>query len=140
MPDRVAVQAAAREFALSPAQVQQAVALAQRISGGDGAWAWQPNVVGWYGDEVDMVYQGQALRLDRLVQRIDAGHAGHWWVLDYKSAAQPQNQPELVAKMQQYRAAVQQVYPGSVVKAAFLTGQGAVVEVECEGDSEAAVM
>ena len=140
VPDRVAVQAAAREFALSPAQVQQAVALAQRISGGDGAWAWQPNVVGWHGDEVDMVYQGQALRLDRLVQRIDAGHAGHWWVLDYKSAAQPQNQPELVAKMQQYRAAVQQVYPGSVVKAAFLTGQGAVVEVACEGDSEAAVM
>jgi ATP-dependent helicase/nuclease subunit A len=46
------------------------------------------------------VYAGQALRLDRLVQRKDAGHEGHWWVLDYKSAVAPQLQPALVAQLQ----------------------------------------
>ena len=129
VPSPVAVQAAAREFALDPAQAAQAVALSQRITSGAGAWAWHPDVVGWQGDEVDMVYQGRAFRIDRLVQRKDAGHIGHWWVLDYKSAPQPQRQPDLIAKMQLYRAAVQQAYPGSVVRAAFLTGQGEVVEV-----------
>ena len=128
-PPSVAVQAAAREFALSPDQAHVAVRLAQRIASGAGAWAWHPDVVAWQGNEVDMVYQGQALRLDRLLQRKDVGHAGHWWVLDYKSAHEPQRQPELVAKMQIYRVAVQQAYPGAVVRVAFLSGLGDVVEV-----------
>jgi ATP-dependent helicase/nuclease subunit A len=124
-----AVTAAAHEFALSPAQAQEAARMAQRIASGAGAWVWQPDVIAWQGNEVDMLYQGQALRLDRLVQRKDAQAAGHWWVLDYKSDARPEQQPELVSKMQIYRAAVQQAYPGAVVKAAFLTGDGRVVEV-----------
>ena len=102
--------------------------MAQRIASGEGAWAWHPDVIAWQGNEVDMLYQGQALRLDRLVQRKDAQASGHWWVLDYKSAPAPQLQPELVSKMRTYRAAVQQAYPGAVVKAAFLTGDGRVVE------------
>jgi ATP-dependent helicase/nuclease subunit A len=64
------------------------------------------------------------------VRRKDAGHEGHWWVLDYKSAGAPQLQPALVAQLQAYRAAVQLIYPGVPVKAAFLTGQGTVVEVD----------
>lgn len=123
-----AVAAAAHEFALSPDQAQNAADMAQRIASGEGAWAWQPDVIAWQGNEVDMLYQGQALRLDRLVQRKDAQAQGHWWVLDYKSAPAPQLQPELISKMQTYRAAVQQAYPGAVVKAAFLTGDGRVVE------------
>ena len=66
---------------------------------------------------------------DAAVQRKDAGHDGHWWVLDYKSAGAPQQQAALMAQMQTYRAAVQQIYPGSTVKAAFLTGQGRLVEL-----------
>ena len=123
-----AVAAAAHEFALSPGQAENAAQMAQRIASGEGAWAWQPDVIAWQGNEVDMLYQGQALRLDRLVQRKDAQAEGHWWVLDYKSAPTPQLQPELVSKMQTYRAAVQQAYPGAVVKAAFLTGDGRMVE------------
>jgi ATP-dependent helicase/nuclease subunit A len=124
-----AVAAAAQEFALSPDQAQEAARMAQRIASGDGAWAWQPDVIAWQGNEVDMLYQGQALRLDRLVQRKDASASGHWWVLDYKSTPHPQRQPELVNQLKTYRAAVQQAYPGAVVKAAFLTGDGRVVEV-----------
>ena len=123
-----AVAAAAHEFALSPGQAENAAQMAQRIASGEGAWAWQPDVIAWQGNEVDMLYQGQALRVDRLVQRKDAQAEGHWWVLDYKSAPTPQLQPELVSKMQTYRAAVQQAYPGAVVKAAFLTGDGRMVE------------
>ncbi|MFC5522331.1 UvrD-helicase domain-containing protein [Polaromonas jejuensis] len=123
------VAAVAREFRLSPAQAARSLALAQRILGGEGAWAWRPEVLAWQGNEVDLVYQGQPLRLDRLVRRRDAGHEGHWWVLDYKSALAPQRQPGLVAQLQAYRAAVQRIYPDAPVRAAFLTGQGTVVEL-----------
>ena len=123
------VAAVAREFRLSPVQAAAAAALAQRIQAGEGAWAWRPDVLAWQGNEVDLVYQSQPLRLDRLVQRQDAGFEGQWWVLDYKSASAPQRQPALVVQLQAYRSAVQQIYPGATVKAAFLTGQGTVVEV-----------
>jgi ATP-dependent helicase/nuclease subunit A len=128
LPEQVA--AAAREFRLSPAQAARSAALAGRILAGEGAWAWRPDVLAWQANEVDLVYAGQALRLDRLVQRKDAGHEGHWWVLDYKSAVAPQLQPALVAQLQAYRAAVQRIYPGEPVKAAFLTGQGTVVVID----------
>ena len=123
------VVAAAREFGLNPTQADEACRLAQRIWQGDGAWAWDENAVAWQGDEVDLVYQGQPLRLDRLVQRTDAGHEGHWWVLDYKSALDPELQPALRLQLANYRAAVQLIYPQATVKAAFLTGQGTVVEL-----------
>ncbi|HQS89784.1 UvrD-helicase domain-containing protein [Polaromonas sp.] len=123
------VAAVTREFVLSPAQAARAQALAQRILAGEGAWAWQADVLAWQGNEMDLVHEGQALRLDRLVQRQDAGHEGHWWVLDYKSADAPERQPALIAQMQTYRAAVQRAYPGATVKAAFLTGRGTLVEV-----------
>jgi len=123
------VTAVAREFRLNPKQAAESAALAQRIQAGEGAWAWNPDAVAWQGNEVDLVYQGQPLRLDRLVQRKDVGFEGQWWVLDYKSAIAPQQQPALVAQLQDYRAAVQLIYPGATVKAAFLTGQGTVVEL-----------
>jgi ATP-dependent helicase/nuclease subunit A len=123
------VSAIAREFRLNPAQAAEASALAQRIFRGDGAWAWREDVVAWQGNEVDLVYKGQPLRLDRLVQRKDAGFEGQWWVLDYKSAEIPQDQPALMVQLRTYRAAVQRIYPKAVVKAAFLTGLGTVVEL-----------
>jgi ATP-dependent helicase/nuclease subunit A len=109
--------------------VQVCTRARSRIRAGGGAWAWQPGVVAWQGDEVDLVFQGQPLRLDRLVQRKDAGHEGQWWVLDYKSAPEPELQPALKAQLRAYRFAVQLIYPEAVVKAAFLTGLGTVVEL-----------
>ena len=123
------VGAVAREFHLNPAQAAQASALAQCILKGEGAWAWSEAAVAWQGNEIDLVYKGQPLRLDRLVRRKDAGFEGQWWVLDYKSAPEPQLQPALISQMRTYRAAVQLIYPRSIVKAAFLTGQGTVVEL-----------
>jgi ATP-dependent helicase/nuclease subunit A len=127
-----AAAAAAREFEVSPEQGLQAAAMAQRILQGEAAWAWDQTRLSWHGNEVELMYQGQTLRLDRLVQRKDAAQPGHWWVLDYKSALAPQEQPELVAQLCGYQAAVQAIYPNDVVRAAFLTPQGALLEVTNE--------
>ncbi|MCJ0763060.1 UvrD-helicase domain-containing protein [Variovorax terrae] len=121
------LQSVAREFELSAAQAQQAAAMAQRILQGAGAWAWNPDLIDWQGNEVELLWQGSLLRLDRLVRRRDTQA---WWLLDYKSAAQPQRQPELMAQLRGYREALQAVHPGEVVRAAFLTGQGELLEVE----------
>jgi len=125
-PSCAPIEQAAREFGLDEAQAQQAAAMAQRILAGEGAWAWDPAQIDWQGNEVDLMHGGRRLRLDRLVRRRDTGQ---WWVLDYKSAAQPQQQPALRAQLQAYQAAVQAAYPGEPVKAAFLTAQGALVEI-----------
>ncbi|MES2512348.1 MAG: UvrD-helicase domain-containing protein [Pseudomonadota bacterium] len=119
-----------REFGLGAAQLADAVAMAERIRSGEAAWAWDAAVVGWQGNEVELVHLGETLRLDRLVQRRDAGSEGHWWVLDYKSAHHPQRSADKVAQLKAYRAALLAIYPGEMVKAAFLTGAGGLVEID----------
>ncbi len=118
--------AAAAEFGLEADQGTQAAAMAQRILQGQGAWVWDNTVLAWQANEVELMFQGEPLRLDRLVQREDTGQ---WWVLDFKSSSTPQHQPEMVAQLQAYRSAVQHITPGAVVRAAFLTGQGELIEL-----------
>ncbi len=78
--------------------------------------------------EVAVVEGGEPLRIDRLVAL--AGPQGReGWVLDNKLATRPHEQAELRAQLQRYRRAVKQLQPGQVVRAAFITGQGEVVEV-----------
>jgi ATP-dependent helicase/nuclease subunit A len=117
----------ARDFALDDSEVREAAATARRILQGEGAWAWQPQAVDWQGNEVELLHEGESLRLDRLVRRRGSGE---WWVFDYKSAAQPHQQPELLAQLRRYRQAVATANAGAQVKAAFLTGQGRLVEIE----------
>ena len=120
---------AAREFGLNPEQLHNAQIMAHRIKTGAGAWAWDTAAISWQGNEVELTHEGQTHRLDRLVQRKDPPHQGHWWVLDFKTAAHPERQASLLVKMQSYKAALQAIYPGDVVKAAFLTADGSVLEV-----------
>ena len=120
--------AAAHEFGLNPALARRAASLARCILQGAGAWAWDSDVIDWAGNEVGIQCRGQYRQIDRLVRRRDGPHAGQWWVLDYKTAAAPQAQIELRAQLRYYRDAVQAIYPDQVVRAAFLTAQGAVVE------------
>ena len=117
----------AREFALDGSVARQAAAMAQRIRAGQGAWAWDRSAIDWQANEVPLHHEGELLRIDRLVRR--AG-SGEWWVLDYKSNSRPQADATLIDKMNLYRTAVAQAYPGAVVKAAFLTGEGRMVAVE----------
>jgi ATP-dependent helicase/nuclease subunit A len=116
-----------RSFALDSVAAQQAAAMARRIVQGEGAWAWDPAQVDWQGNEVELHFGGELLRLDRLVRRRDSGE---WWVLDFKSAAQPERQPELVEQMRRYGEAVAAANAGAVVRTAFLTAQGAMVVLQ----------
>lgn len=120
-------QRVAREFRLTAAALEDAASVALRILRGEGAWAWDPQVVDWADNEVELHHQGQLLRLDRLVRRRDGAQ---WWVLDYKSAARPELDEGLLAQMRRYRQAVAVIHPGTTVKAAFLTGQGRLVVVD----------
>ncbi len=119
----------ARQFDLTPEQAHEAATMALRILHGDGAWIWRADRLSWDGNEVELWYRGELLRLDRLVQRRDTLE---WWVLDYKSAAAPQNDPALVAQLSKYRSAVQAIYSDAQVRAAFLTGQGTLIELSKE--------
>ncbi|VTY37115.1 ATP-dependent helicase/nuclease subunit A [Xylophilus ampelinus] len=120
------VRAAAREFGLPLSQARGAAVLAERIRAGAGAWAWDAEAIDWHGNEVTLTHGGAVLRIDRLVRRRGEG----WWVLDYKSAGHPERDDSLIAQLQRYRDAVREAYPGDTVRAAFLTGQGELVEVQ----------
>jgi ATP-dependent helicase/nuclease subunit A len=119
-------RAVAQEFALEAAQAEQALSMARQMVQGQAAWAWDASELAWYGNEVGLVYAGRLLRIDRLVQRCDTGE---WWVLDYKSSAQPQLQKELCTQLLDYRNAVVNAQPGSRVRAAFLTPEGRLIEM-----------
>jgi ATP-dependent helicase/nuclease subunit A len=118
------VKRIARRFDLTADEAQEAARRAQRIAQGEGSWAWDPSAIDWHANEVPLHHEGTLLRIDRLVRR-----GGEWWVLDYKSAPQPQLQAGLVEQMQRYRVAVQAIHPAAKVHAAFLTGEGRVVLV-----------
>jgi ATP-dependent helicase/nuclease subunit A len=117
----------ARAFELEPDQMWQAESMALGILGGDGAWAWQDDVLAWHANEVGITFAGRTFRLDRLVQRRDT-HA--WWVLDFKSSANPQSQPALREQLHGYRTALAQICRGKPVHAAFLTPQGRLIELQ----------
>ena len=122
----VQLRAVAAEFALDQTQASQAAAMARSILTGEAAWAWDAELIQWQGNEVALTWQGQSLRLDRLVQRRDSGE---WWVLDYKSSAQPLAQAGLMAQLRSYRDAVQAAYPQASVRAALLSATGRLFEI-----------
>jgi ATP-dependent helicase/nuclease subunit A len=113
------------EFGLDAAQCGAAHTMALGILRGQGAWCFDPAALCWAGNEVGIQVGGRSLRIDRLVQLRDSAH---WWVLDYKSSAAPEQDGELLAQLRSYRDAVARAYPQATVRAAFLTPQGACIE------------
>ena len=115
--------AAALEFAAPPALIAQ---LAQTIlRSPDCARFFDGPRLRWAGNEVPVSEGGEVLRIDRLVRLDDA-----WWVLDYKLGHAPQQLDAYRAQLLRYRSAVQRVQPGEPVRCAFITGAGAVVEID----------
>jgi ATP-dependent helicase/nuclease subunit A len=116
-------QAAAREFDSAPDTTER---FARRIlDSADCAHFFGGAALCWAGNEVPVTVDGEVLRIDRLVQLNDA-----WWVLDYKLSHAPQELEAYRDQLRRYRMAVQQVQPGAVVRSAFVTGSGALIEVE----------
>jgi ATP-dependent helicase/nuclease subunit A len=120
-------QAAADEFGAPAGAV---AALAQAIlHSPDCARFFSGPQLRWAGNEVPISDAGELLRIDRLVQ-LDAVGGPQWWVLDYKLQHAPQQLADYRAQLLRYRAAVRRVQPGDAVRCAFVTGAGAVIEVE----------
>ncbi|WP_087744895.1 MULTISPECIES: UvrD-helicase domain-containing protein [unclassified Acidovorax] len=129
----------AQDFDITVGAARMAAQTAQRILAGEGAWAWDATVVDTTINEAPLRHQGQSLRIDRLVHCHQPPERAGWWVLDYKSAAEPERQPALIAQLQRYRAAVQGQAPGERVRAAFLTGDGRMVLVDGPSLGEPAI-
>ncbi|MGM9428527.1 UvrD-helicase domain-containing protein [Hydrogenophaga sp. MI9] len=125
--DRGHVRAVAREFDLSPAAADDALAMARRVVGGEAAWAWDAAALSSWGNEVEIWHGGELLRMDRLVQRRDSGQ---WWVLDYKSAERPELQEELRGQMRRYQQALLSSGVEGDVRLAFINAAGRLIELE----------
>ena len=118
-------RAVAKEFALSRDQVNQAMEAARCVLGGEAAWAWDAHHLDQWGNEVELWHLGERLRLDRLVRE---RASGCWWVLDFKSAEDPQLKPHLMAQLRRYRDAMQAAHPGQPVRLAFINAKGRLIE------------
>ncbi len=122
------------QFQLTAVQADLALAMAQCITSGPAAWVWDAQQIDWQANEVELVHHRPAgdadhsvvLRLDRLVKH---RASQTWWVLDYKSSPAPQQQTALRQQLAQYQQAVQAAYPGAPVCAAFITGEGQLVQL-----------
>jgi ATP-dependent helicase/nuclease subunit A len=124
IPDALRRQAGL-EFKLTPQQMQEVTQRAHAILMGEGAWAWDVAQVVWHANEVLVVIEGQMHRIDRLVQLTNQD----WWVIDYKSATDPQSHQDLTRQLRRYRQAVADLHPGASVKAAFFNALGQVQEL-----------
>ncbi len=123
-------EAAAQEFA---APVADVLRIAQRIwHSPECARFFDTARLHWAGSEVSVSDGGETLRLDRLVALHEGDGTGQpvWWVLDYKLEHQPEALAEYRQQLLRYRQAVQRLQPGERVRSAFITGAGAVVEVD----------
>ncbi|CAM5796308.1 UvrD-helicase domain-containing protein [Rhizobacter fulvus] len=119
--------AAAAEFDAPPAAV---AALARTIlRSPDAARFFTGPQLAWAGNEVPVSMDGEALRIDRLV-RLDEPGGATWWVLDYKLSHAPEQLDEYRVQLLRYRAAVRGAQPGASVRCAFITGSGAVLEID----------
>jgi ATP-dependent helicase/nuclease subunit A len=83
----------------------------------------------WAVNEACVVDGGELLRIDRLVHlRATEGDAEAWWVLDYKLSHAPEQLEAYRQQLARYRRAVSRLQPGEIVRGAFITGSGAVIE------------
>jgi ATP-dependent helicase/nuclease subunit A len=83
----------------------------------------------WAGNEVSVSDAAEVLRIDRLVC-LEGEGGPVWWVLDYKLQHAPQELAAYRAQMLRYREAVRRAQPGAAIRCAFITGAGAVIEID----------
>ncbi|MDN3920397.1 UvrD-helicase domain-containing protein [Roseateles violae] len=123
--------ASAQMYALDAKQRERLQRSIAAILGSEAcAPFFDPARLAWAGNEVALNWEGQDMRLDRLVCRHaeEAGAAPTWWVLDYKLHGAPEQNAEYLAQLRRYRGAVQQLQPGEPVRAALITAQGRLID------------
>jgi ATP-dependent helicase/nuclease subunit A len=77
-------------------------------------------------NELPLAWQGESLRLDRLVRRRHAEGYVEWWVLDYKMQFLPQGDAANVAQLKRYCDAVRALQPGERVRGGLIGGDGSL--------------
>ena len=121
--------AATASFGLAAAEASQVLRAASAVlQSPDCARFFSGPGLRWAANEVPLAWQGEPLRLDRLVL-LDEGSGPQWWVLDYKLHAAPAQVLAYRDQLQTYVLALRDVVPGEVVRAAFITAGGALYEV-----------
>ena len=120
--------AAAEVFGLPASLAGEVARRAAAVLRGPGARFFGTGLR-WAGNEVELADAAGALRIDRLVC-IDTADGPQWWVLDYKLALAPGEVQAYRAQLARYRAAVRALHPGRSVRAAFVAGDGALVELD----------
>jgi len=125
-----ACQAALAEFALPAAHAAALQCWVEAVVGGpDTARFFTGPELRWAGSEVTLAHDGRLLRLDRLVELADDDGGTVWWVLDFKLERAPHDVPAYREQMARYRAALVAAKPAARVRAAFITAEGALIEL-----------
>ena len=125
--DNLHVQSVAQELALTAQQAQDVAQTVQRIlQHPQSGIYFNPEKIQLAFNEMELWYQGQVLRIDRLA-KID----GEWWILDYKSAWNPlaQREEEYREQLKLYRKALADIYPDSTIHTVLISGSGDVTEI-----------
>ncbi|MEP7056675.1 MAG: UvrD-helicase domain-containing protein [Caldimonas sp.] len=118
---------AAREFGVAAGEVAR---IAARIWDSPAcARFFGGAALRWAGNEVAVADAGDVLRIDRLVA-LDEDGRWVWWVLDYKLRHAPEELVDYRAQLLRYGRAVRALQPGATVRCAFVTGAGAVIEID----------
>jgi len=117
-----------RQWQLTPEQMAHVVSQATAVRDGEGAWLWSSEAVAFEANEVALFDSGELLRLDRLVKT----KSGEWWVVDFKSTANPEADPALCAQLGRYGNAVKKLVGAPDVKLAFLTPKGRLVPLDAQ--------
>ncbi len=127
-----AARSAAGAFGLPAKDAPRVAATARRIleSPACAAFFGGP-ALRWAGNEVPVAGEGgELLRIDRLVLLQPGAAAPTWWVLDYKLQAGPASLPLYREQLARYVRAVAALQPGETVRAALITGDGALLPLE----------
>ena len=119
--------AAAREFGADASAVHR---IADAILNSPACQRFfDPRLQTWAANEVSVIEAGELLRIDRLVHLgATESEAEAWWVLDYKLSHAPEQLDAYRQQLARYQRAVSRLQPGVVVRGAFITGSGAVIE------------
>ena len=120
------VQAAAREHGLDFGQAAKAARSAQAIlTHAQSRRFFDADAIELAENEVELSYQGEIVRIDRLVM-LD----GQWWIVDYKSSWNPEahHGDAYREQLALYRQALAQVYPETPIRTVLIAGNGEVTE------------
>ena len=118
-------------WALEEADFNVAESMASAIVQGQAAWSWDSDQIEFALNETEMRWQGELLRLDRVVKRRD----GMWWVLDFKSSSHPAAQPEYCEQILNYAQAWSDAHGGVRVTGALVGGDGHLWVVGARGEA-----